>query len=63
MQASVEFALSCQQEDIRDIFEGRFPRWAHAVCGYSKATQIRSSALQLETETYSDEMNDGKGSR
>ena len=60
LQAATEFALSCQQEDIRDIFDDRFFRWAHAVCGYSKATQIRSSALQLETEAYSDEINDGK---
>ena len=31
---------------------------SHAVCAYSKSTQIRSTALQLDTENYSDAMDE-----
>ena len=55
----LEFSLLCKQEDIRDNFEKQFPLWAHVVCRYCKDTQIRSSALQCETEDYSDEVDEG----
>ena len=55
----LEFSLLCQQEEIRDNFESQFPLWAHAVCSYCKETQTRSSALQIETEEYSEGTDDG----
>lgn len=60
LQAALDFSLACKDEHMRDCFEERFPMWAHAVISYCRNTQIRSSALQLETADYSGSMDDGK---
>ena len=45
---------------MRDHFEDKFPLWARAIVIYCKDTQVRSTALQIETADYSEDTNDGK---
>lgn len=44
------------------MFELKFPIWARAIITYCKTTQIRSTALQIETTDFDDDMNEGKNS-
>ena len=60
VQAGVELALVCKEENIPDTFEEQFPLWAQAIITYCRDTQIRYSALQAETADYSDDLDDGK---
>ena len=55
MQASLEFALVLQRENIRDEFEQCFPKWAEAIIKYCKDTQVRSSILQKITADYTED--------
>ena len=49
----------CKSEPIREEFEEKFPLWAKAILKYCKETQIKSSALQMETVDFSDDLEDG----
>lgn len=61
VQASLDFSSACKKDDIRDHFEDRFPLWARAIVTYCKETQVRSTALQIETFDYDDTAtNDGE---
>ena len=44
---------------IRDDFEEKFPLWAKVILKYCKETQVKSSALQIETEDFYDDLDDG----
>lgn len=50
----------CKEENIRDTFEEQFPLWAQAIITYCRDTQIRFSALQAETASYSEDLDGGK---
>ena len=52
----MDFSLACKKEDLRDHFEDKFPLWARAIVIYCKDTQVRSTALQIETADYSEEL-------
>lgn len=51
--------MICKKEGLRDYFEENFPQWANAVVKYSKETQFKCTALQDETEEYSNDISDG----
>ena len=59
MQATIDFSLASNNDDIRDHFEENFPVWARAIVTYCKETQVKSSSLQAETSAYSDDMDEG----
>ena len=59
LQASQEFGLVRQCEPIREEFEEKFPLWAKAILRYCRETQVKSSALQLETVDFNDDLEDG----
>ena len=59
MQAGIDFSLAFKENNIRDVFEEKFQLWAQSIIMYCKDTQIRSSAVQLETCDYSDDVEEG----
>ena len=50
----------CQKAGLKEVFDESFPQWAHAVVKYCKEAQNRTTSLQLETETYDADIEDGK---
>ena len=49
----------CDKENIRETFEEQFPLWVRAMIMYCKNTQIKLSALQEETASYTDDLPEG----
>ena len=62
-QAALDFDLICKRENLRDEFEESFPQWARAVVKYCKDTQVKSTALQAETEEFHEDISDGMFSK
>ena len=58
LQAAQEFGDLLKQPNIRDHFEDQYPLWAKAIVNYSRKTQVKSAALQKETEEYNDDDDD-----
>ena len=56
----MDFSLGCGKPDARAEFEESFPVWAKAIVLYCKDTQVRSTALQQETENFSEDTGLGK---
>ena len=60
IQLAQDFGLVCQKAGLKELFDESFPQWAHAVVKYCKEAQNRTTSLQLETETYDADIEDGK---
>ena len=45
---------------IRDEFEEKFPLWAKAILRYCRDTQVKSTALQLETIDFTSDSDEGE---
>lgn len=60
VQASLEFALCCKKDDLRQKFEETFFLWCRAIITYCKETQVRSTALQIETAGWNEDLGVGK---
>lgn len=50
MQAAQEFSYILKRPNIPDEFDADYPLWANTIIQYCKDTQIKSTALQLETK-------------
>ena len=44
---------------MRDNFEEKFLLWSTAIITYCKDTQVRSTALQIETLEYTPDLEEG----
>lgn len=60
MQASLEFSIIAKKEHIRDEYEETFSQWIHAIVKYSRDTQVKNAAIQLETSGYTEDTDDSK---
>ena len=59
-QASLEFALCCKKDNLRQKFEETFFLWSRAIITYCKETQVRSTSLQIETAGWNEDLGVGK---
>ncbi len=45
----MDFCLVTSHDSLRNRFEDKFPKWAMAISGYCRDTQVRSSILRSVT--------------
>ena len=55
LQVSQELSHILGQPSVRDEFDLAFLKWSKVIIGYSKDTQLRSTAIQLVTQDYDSE--------
>ena len=49
-----------RKDNLRQKFEENFALWSKAIIVYCKDTQVKSTALQIETADYSEDLDVGK---
>ena len=59
LQACQEVTLLVKVDNLRQLFDDNFSVWCKAVILYCRETQLKTTALQEETEEYTDDLGDG----
>jgi len=60
LQATQEFGLIIERQNVRERFDEDYMKWARAVIKYSKETQVKNSAIQLVVSGYSEDCSAGR---